>query len=572
MHEPSELGENKKDYMQYHTDREGMLLSSDQISLIANYYKNKKIDIYVQNSSIGFKKEQVAGSQNEEKLQATISALNEMLNIQKTLSDHQYVGYLYTNGSGSMNHIEAFIVGKNKIIKPVEWNVSLSCGVYPDRCIENLNYASSELAPFANGRRIIPQKTGFECGSLGIAYLKNYLQGDAKQLKEFSLSIPYFEDTKLKYFFFPSPHVLRYSQSGLYNQFIEAMILNDESGTFIYKNEPVFFTSLQAILTRTIKQDFDANISKDAEVILDKLPEFKVGWLQRYEKIQIKRQQMGNSLGNRYLIYISTRMSRIAITQRQNTINPGLELLSYLNNTPSIKISEEELKIKFSQLTFRNANELGYFLNAIKEESLFIMCLSQSFDIINDDLYFSDCLFLLSPNRKIDFIEYFKNSDQSMQIFSKKPKIEHVLSWLQVLRLSEDELVPFLTPRLSAEFWIEKLEKNFKSVLNELFFYLIDEKKVATLISHYISREKLNEVLVTVPLGASRKDFIKNIIIASEALTKKTCHISQLEMTSVLPQEPQRKTQYYKESLIDIGSNSETPSDKKPSNPGRNGI
>ncbi|WP_156812378.1 hypothetical protein [Legionella tunisiensis] len=95
-------------------------------------------------------------------------------------------------------------------------------------------------------KRLQPQVDTDSCGVLGLLYLKELLKNNSKQLELFSFTVPVYsvnaqessEEINHKHLlFFPSPHVLRYSQSRFYNNILLAMVqsTNDEE-VIKYKN------------------------------------------------------------------------------------------------------------------------------------------------------------------------------------------------------------------------------------------------------------------------------------------------------------------------------------------------
>ena len=158
-------------------------------------------------------------------------ALLEMKWIQEQLKDTDKVGYVYTNGVNLSNkHAEVAVITKTDFIKPVTWYVDPSQRLLPnEKSSPSVRLDSKVIYNNDSQNLPCPQSSNYGCGSLGINYLKQLLKNDGELLEKYSLKFPYYDDKgETSWFFFPPPHVLRYSQSGNYNKIIATM-LNDAS-------------------------------------------------------------------------------------------------------------------------------------------------------------------------------------------------------------------------------------------------------------------------------------------------------------------------------------------------------
>lgn len=214
-----------------------------------------------------------------------------MHKIQLELAENEAAGYLHTNGKfkSAKNHIECFIITKKNIIQPVVWYADFAETVFTEG---HRNVPSADLGRLSK-EYLIPQADGYSCASLGLAYLKQLLKDEAKQLRELTLSIPYFDMyNSLHYFFVPSPQVLRYSQSSAYNKYLEAFVMEETAGTFIHKEKPIAYITLKQKLETTItiaKRGMLTSIYAEAESLLEQLPAFRKRWGEAFILMQKQR-------------------------------------------------------------------------------------------------------------------------------------------------------------------------------------------------------------------------------------------------------------------------------------------
>jgi len=205
---------------------------------------------------------------------------------------------------------------------------------------DNLHISTNDII---NAR---PQATDQGCGALGLLYLKELLKNNAEQLHEDTLSFPYYlPNGELKYYFFPSPQVLRYSQSGLYNEILKAMI--SDQPVLSYKGSIYLITTLREMLERSIieaQKKSDKTVVQENSNLLDKLTAFQKQWLEKYENMVEKRQQYESTSSprrNTYLAYRSAAMftitsgkSAAVAYQKNETLCDDIlrELLAHQNN------------------------------------------------------------------------------------------------------------------------------------------------------------------------------------------------------------------------------------------------
>jgi len=246
-------------------------------------------------------------------------AIEEIKAIQKSLHSDEQVGYIFTNNTKTESeHFEVLIIQRETIIKPVQWNGE------PNKSIHSHDFPQMQVAsvqPLITVDHTIykkvplPQSTGIECGTLGLLYLKELLKENAKQMEEFTLSIPYYDDQDiLRYLFFPSPQVLRYSQSSLFNKILVAALEpRDKDVELVHKDDKYKIKTLQNMLKETVRHPQATYKERShANHALDELPFFRKQWLKDYKDIEAKRSLMDGDSCNFYLAYKSHHMQKLA--------------------------------------------------------------------------------------------------------------------------------------------------------------------------------------------------------------------------------------------------------------------
>lgn len=245
-------------------------------------------------------------------------ALQEMIKETSALRD-EIKGYIFSNNEYSFQeHMEAFILLKNKIIKPIHWGSFGSENRidhidYPDMYLTNL----LPWLPLAEKTHPLPQsQTNQGCGTFCVLYLKELLKDNAKQLHEFSLFFSYYDFKGiLQHFFFPSPQILRYSESNCYNKIICALLAETDLTKFTHNNKNYEVVSLQRMLEHSIRkaeEKNDESLMKSNQELLSVLPDFRTKWNKAYASTEEKKLLMDLEDLNQYLAYSSQRMQRIA--------------------------------------------------------------------------------------------------------------------------------------------------------------------------------------------------------------------------------------------------------------------
>ncbi|MGI4848793.1 MAG: hypothetical protein ACRYGK_11735 [Janthinobacterium lividum] len=159
-------------------------------------------------------------------------------------------------------HVDAYLLTPRKMLCliPFGMDPAIDQGDFPDLYSSSVDAfvsvcghaqaSASGAGGTGEEQRYSPQASHFQCASLALAYVKEYLQYDAMQLRRFTLTAASQDaagpavgvptagagagagagaasavaGSRAARFFLPSPHVLRYSQSSLYIALLRAMV------------------------------------------------------------------------------------------------------------------------------------------------------------------------------------------------------------------------------------------------------------------------------------------------------------------------------------------------------------
>jgi hypothetical protein len=233
--------------------------------------------------------------------------------IRAEITPGEFIGYIFTNQSKSAKgHKEALIITKTAVIKPVHWH-----SMAEDRSIKSGNIPDLYVSDWLSG---MPQATGVECGTLSMLYLKELLKDNARQLKDYSLYFRIYSNSfdmvkppALNFYYFPSPQVLRYSQSSYHNKYIEAMLQDTDVTILEHRLETSKVETLKKLLQNSMETALergDSDTYDENERLLNQLPAFRKLWLEEYQVSSSKHELMNDQkLINRYLSYHSMKMA-----------------------------------------------------------------------------------------------------------------------------------------------------------------------------------------------------------------------------------------------------------------------
>jgi len=264
-------------------------------------------------------------------------AMHEMKSIQRTLRSDKAVGYLFTNEERSAysgDHIEAFIIMKDRIIKPLHWprlweDQSIKVYEFPEL------HASDWLSSFCvySDKSLLPnflkmsvddllklnqpQRTARGCATFCLLYLKELLRDNCFQLFHYSFSVPIYskifsdQTPSLHYIFMPSPQVLRYSQSWFYN-YVAASLMSDKTLIKInriayYTRQPITseYQSFRDLLSESkstaIALGDQQTVAANTK-LLREFPSFKKKWLAEHENATTKRERFSAEPNRNYYV------------------------------------------------------------------------------------------------------------------------------------------------------------------------------------------------------------------------------------------------------------------------------
>lgn len=276
-------------------------------------------------------------------------AIEEVAQIQKSLYEqnkNEIVGYVYTNNHRiETDHFEVLIIDSNNlIVKPVVWDPGESKEINLINQ-ESQKYASADISDFVS-QKLLPQ-AGYTrvCGTLGMLYLKELLKDNAKQLKEFSLIVPFYnKEKKVCNLFVPSPDVLRYSHSTSYNLAIKAMVANDGVDPVFIKHESkITVKPLSAIIEETKKVAISKKhtaIVEQCDDLLKYLPIYRNKWLHENEKANRQRESMIKDESNLYLDYKSSNFRERQAVARSSSENITLSLFTAKKQNKPVKLDD----------------------------------------------------------------------------------------------------------------------------------------------------------------------------------------------------------------------------------------
>lgn len=291
--------------------------------------------------------------------------------IQTNLKEGECVIYFFTNNVRvGPAHFEFVQIKKDEIIKPVHWFLHNS-NIINRNDLENIFISdiSDFISPYLKPQYLQPQVDEVSCGTLGILYLKELLKNKGQQSDDFTLRVTLYKMHNREIgkgnLFFPSPHVLRYSQSSFYNDVILAMLKNEHEVSIKFKGIKYKIKPLKVILEDSIKfakSQGDLTVAEENKKILKNLPAFRKKWLMEYETAIQKRNAMQGDRYNLYLAYSSRRMQALANhpegLQKEQADTPGLECEKTVKR-PSLL---ERIKKNLQQTKEKNFLNPLYFI------------------------------------------------------------------------------------------------------------------------------------------------------------------------------------------------------------------
>lgn len=174
--------------------------------------------------------------------------INHILSLSESTKP---IVYWFNSGSSedveAIEHMEQVFITKDRIIKPVTWNVPMPWRQAllpgPDKFKVPFYHLDKNLSCFlisgdkSKAPVYCPQAGGAECSTLNLVTMKELLKNGQEQLNEWTLQLSlYNNDNELCHVFIPSPQCLRYSQRSAFNEML-AKIVSDTDETHEVKHE-----------------------------------------------------------------------------------------------------------------------------------------------------------------------------------------------------------------------------------------------------------------------------------------------------------------------------------------------
>lgn len=280
---------------------EAFVTISDQIKL-NNYFKT----IHQVNIKL------IEPVENEDIAITTISSMSEDPPL---AFGYASIAGLYKIGLNGRAHQESLIKDKDGIINVLYYDRLDSFRLYRAARNNYAYYTTALSRIILDGSIPSPIKVDVgSCRAFGTLYHLELLSNNALQLNTYSLKFEINDEvsinTKNYHFFLPSPQLLKYSQSELYNKIIEAFVTGDkEYISVIHKNKKTdkYETYTVEPMLKMIKD------KKTTEINEADFKKFQQKWLSKYSQIKKDREFMNDKNGiNRYMEFEQYRLNQLA--------------------------------------------------------------------------------------------------------------------------------------------------------------------------------------------------------------------------------------------------------------------
>lgn len=256
-------------------------------------------------------------------------AIKEIKERCTKLNPTESVGYIYTGQTYSdKDHYQSLILQKNSIICPTF--MPLVDRINSTYFKDPLNFYAAPTFSLQEKNRSA-QSDKVSCGTIGILYLKNLLKNTALDLTENSLKFLYYSGNTLRGLFIPSGHMLKYSQSTVFNRALYAMV-NETTTTFTIDTEKggvIRHTTIEALLRESIEiaiKKGDKKTEEENKALLNNLPEFRKKWASAAEKAMHENTTMHAPTGNAMLAYRNLRLFQktgLDTMEKEKTLETG---------------------------------------------------------------------------------------------------------------------------------------------------------------------------------------------------------------------------------------------------------
>ena len=193
----------------------------------------------------------------------------------------------------------------------------------------NTKYFVSDINLFTkkpDTKAVLPQSTSYDCITFGTLYSLELLANNAAQLNEYTLQLGIINnDMPMRGIFVPSPQVLKYSHSDLYNRIIEAFVRGSGEKEQVEHKRGTF-------TVQSLKWSIDNN--KISGINPEDFKKFQQKWLTKYEQIKKDREFMNvkDSTQNEENIYIefeADRLKKLAASIKDKNSAPTLFSKNY---------------------------------------------------------------------------------------------------------------------------------------------------------------------------------------------------------------------------------------------------
>lgn len=276
----------------------------------------------------------------------------EVGQIQALLKPDEKVGYIYTSGNspdGRMvrysQHFEFFVLTKFAVLKPTHWN-SVTVIKAAHLSARSGEFFDTDFSPFIKvseldgspGPTPLQQSTAQGCATLGLACLKELLRDDARLLREKLICFIHCDAVGLGHFYIiPPPSLLQYSQSDLYNQVINSMVMNDKITTMVYKNRTYEIRPLRVILESSLKmlraKHPDSVFIDHVKHQIETLGQLRRQWTDDFVRAMDKRQRRQIDRHNYYHAWKSQVYHQRADAQLERQALLAIEPLKHFVQT-----------------------------------------------------------------------------------------------------------------------------------------------------------------------------------------------------------------------------------------------
>lgn len=302
------LSANKQDFLASRPPEQQLTL--EQIQQLAAHYQSK-LGVAVRTSTTG-RTAQVSG---------------ELQNLaQEAQSTGKPIAYLFVNKrvgyldaeavSTGKGHVDAYVATPNgRVLNLVAYDMASSYNIETALTQSDTPVAVMDFNRLltGSGGKVHPQGGQTECGSLGLASMKEYLKNNGEQLAKHSLVLctgsPKAGGAQ-DGLMIPSPQALRYSQSDLAVKVAHAVVTGtDAQATVEHRGEEYTVKTLAGYAQDGVPLERPLATPGSGSLSTTELDSFRQQWAAAYDhEMTPKREAMRDSAGrNAYLAQVQHR-------------------------------------------------------------------------------------------------------------------------------------------------------------------------------------------------------------------------------------------------------------------------